>query len=450
LKSTNQRLKRWWPWIVLSAILHLPFTPAGPWLGLLSLLVNLHAVSPDEPIEQFVGIPVELLAAPAPAPEAEIPPATGAQGDVVVVTPPKPKTKKKPEAEPVDAGLPEPVRDSGPGDEKVADADLGDAGASDAGAPDAAIAADAGDADAGGTDAGSMFASSDAGTSSDAAVERPDPFAIAGELGKFQRGNVNVRIQLFVEPLKRHPAGSVIASFLMVEPQWREFLGPGGLNPLDDFSRIVIMGPQLVDSSQVGVFLEYTGDTATIRKAIDALVQHSEGGRWETKSKKPVAHVHAAGSERVIVMYPNHGVAIVPPKLAEQMTALPKFPALGDAGSEDEVLQLLLKTPYRVRAFKRFGVDVPKTIELARLSVSGMKNGGAQVRIELEDESAQAAASHAPDLERDLAKTTMGLFSLRLNAEGSRIVGEARLSPLIVAGVLREVQTRLGPKMQQQ
>ena len=75
-----------------------------------------------------------------------------------------------------------------------------------------------------------------------------------------------------------------------------------------------------------------------------------------------------------------------------------------------------------------------------------MQDGGAEIRLELEGESPAAATAHARDLERDLAKATMGLFNLGIHAEGSRIIGEAQLSPLIVAAILREVQKRITPR----
>ena len=432
LQAARQRVWRWWPWLVLSALLHLPFTPLGPVVGLLTLLLRLNGEPPGEPAEELLGIPVELLAGPV---NADDPSTVTVDGDAVAITPPKPK-KPKPEIRHTDA------KDAGAPDAGLPDAGRDSSG--DASVADAAVVADGGLAD-GGLPSGF----GDAGTAppaSDAGAPRPDPFAIAGELGKFQKGNVNVRVQLFPEPLKRHPAGAIIARFLALEPQWQEFLGPSGIDPLSDFSKVVIMGPQLADSSQVGVFLEYKGETRDMRKAVDALVQRTAGAHWETKNKKPVAYVHAAGGDRVIVLYPNHGIAIVPPKPSEQMLALSKLPSIGTPSNDDEILQLLLRTPYRVRAFKRAGIDVPRSISLAQVFISGAANGGAQIRLELEDESPEAAAAHAPDLERALAKVSLGMVSMRLTCEGSKIGGDANLSPIIVGTILREVQKRIIPK----
>ncbi|HEY5959380.1 MAG TPA: hypothetical protein VIV60_22635 [Polyangiaceae bacterium] len=434
-KSAHQRFRRLWLWLVLSAILHVPFTPLGPMLGLLTLLVRCSPPLPDEPVEEFVGIPIELLAAPESAATESSPAAP--EGDAVVIARPKPKkTKPKLDDEPVDAGVQDAALDA-----RAPDAS-GDA-SMDASLADAALPYDGGLPN-GLSDAGTAPSVSDrADAGVDAGVTRPDPFAIAGELGQFQKGNVNVRVHFFVEPLARHPAGRVISSLLARDPQWQAFLGPGGLDPLNDFSKIVIMGPQLVDSSQVGVFLEYKRDPRVMRQAVDALVQSTDGAHWETQKKKSVAYLTAAGAERVIILYPNHGVAILPPKPAKQMMGLSQLPQLASPSSDEEILQLMLRTPYRVRAFRRQGVELPNTIELARVFVAGTENGGASIRLELDDASNELATQHAPDLERDFSKLTLGLLNLRLTVEGNRIVGETKLSPLIVATILRDLQKRL-------
>jgi len=128
------------------------------------------------------------------------------------------------------------------------------------------------------------------------------------------------------------------------------------------------------------------------------------------------------------------------------MIALSKFPPLAIPSSDDEILQLMLKTPHRVSGLKRAGLQFPKSISLAKVFIGGTQNGGAEVRLELDDESPEAAAAHAPDLEHDLAGVTRGFLNLPLNAQGARIVGEAKLSPLIVGTILSWVQKQFLPK----
>jgi hypothetical protein len=365
---------------------------------------------------------VELLSSSsqdAQAVAAAAPPAV--ESDAVVVTPPKPKTKKPKAIEPVDAGVPE--NDAG------TSSDL-DAGVADGGIADGGIA-DGGIADGG---------AEDAGPPSDAGTQKPDPFAIAGDFPKAPKSNVNVKIHLFAGNLQKHPAGRAIATLLSRERQWQDFLGPSGLDPIADLSKIVIYGPQLVDSSKVAVFLEYTRDTKDVEAAVDALVKGSADGRWVTENKKRIAFVTAAGAERALIFFPGKLLAIVPPgPVEEQLVAAKRMPALPEPGNEQEVFQGALRTPHRVSLFKRFGFEIPKSIAEAKLFVSTLPNGGAKVRLEIVDESSPSATQHVEEFERQLSSISVGMVSPRWSVEGSVIVAEVSLSPLQVAAILGQV-----------
>ena len=52
--------RRWWRWVVLSLVLHLPLSPAVPLLGLVSLFLG-RVELPEEPKEALEGIPIEFL-----------------------------------------------------------------------------------------------------------------------------------------------------------------------------------------------------------------------------------------------------------------------------------------------------------------------------------------------------------------------------------------------------
>ena len=102
---------------MISLVLHLPFTPLGPLLGMLALFVGARDV-PEAPIEELRGIPVEILRDPGTLPETSaVPPPSSNQTVAKILPPPKP-------AAPVDAGAPKPDLDAG----RVADAGPEDAG----------------------------------------------------------------------------------------------------------------------------------------------------------------------------------------------------------------------------------------------------------------------------------------------------------------------------------
>jgi hypothetical protein len=417
------RVRRWWPWLVLSFLLHLPVTPLGQFLGLLGILTRLYDEVPAEPIETLEGIPVELLEGPATEANA-VTAATVPDGDAVVIAPPKPKLLpklvKKPE--PIDAGVPD-VDASTPADldAGVATGGVGDGGVSDGGVREL-----------------------DAGVAPDAGSQKRDPFAIAGDFPKAPKSNVNVKIHLFTTNLQKHPAGRAIASLLAGEQQWQDFLGPGGLDPIQDISRIVIYGPQLVDSSKVGVFLEYSTETEDVKKAVDALVKSSENGHWATENNKRVAYVKAASAERVIIFFPGKLIAIVPPgPVHEQLVAAKRMPALPEPGNAYEVFQGALRTPYRVSFFKNFGIEIPKSISEAKLFISTLPNGGASLRLELIDESPESARQHLDEFERQISALTFGMVGSDWKTDTSTIVAEAALSPIQVGRVLSEVNERI-------
>ena len=426
IELAANRLRRWWPWLLVSLLIHLPLTPLGPVLGLLGLVMRLNHDIPDEPVENLEGIPVELLSSPQPD---EAPPPVAADlhdepvSAVAATKKPKPQKPKRPELP--DAGAPDAsVPDAGTATEL-------DAGLNDAGTGDAGIA-----------DAGSV--SADAGVPTDAGTPTKDPFAIAGDFPTPPKANVNVKIHLFASALAKHPAGAAISALLSSEPQWQDFLGPGGLDPIGDFSRIAIYGPQLVDSSKVAIVLEYSGEATGVQTAVEALVKRTDGAHWTTENKKRIAYVKAAGADRVIIFFPGKLIAIVPPgPVAKQLVAWKRLPALAEPSSASEVFQGSLKTPHRVQFFRRIGVELPQSIAEARAFISTLPNGGASIRLELADESPEAAKAHIDDLERQVSALTLGLVSLHFKTEGGQIVVETKLSPIQLTGIFVRLKSEI-------
>ena len=410
---------------------------------MLALFVGARDV-PEAPIEELRGIPVEILRDPGTLPETSaVPPPSSNQTVAKILPPPKP-------AAPVDAGAPKPDLDAG----RVADAGPEDAGLDagrdaglDAGSDAGLDAGRDGGAD-GGNDAG-LDASSDAGAEDagspdmalrgDAGRQKADPFSLRGELAKVQRSNTNIKIQLFVAALRRHPAGQVIARLLSDDPQWSQFLGPAGLDPLRDLDTILIYGPQLVDSSQVGVFVKYAARPQVIESAVRQLAKRT-GPRAavSTENGRTVARLRIARAERVFVLYRNRVLAIVPPGGAESAIAAHHL-TLPEPDSDREIARFFLKKPSRVRAFKRLGLDVPESIASAQMTILSENRAGAEIQLILKDASTDDASRHARDLENGLAMLTGGMLPLRLTVHGDEIHGDVKLAPIQLSFILKEV-----------
>jgi hypothetical protein len=416
---------------MLSFVLHLPVTPLGPLFGLLGVLSRIRDDIPEPPPEDLLGIPVELLSNGQAGPPATDQPTTDPAPDPnsVIVAPPKAAAKEEPKKEALDASVPK---------EEPTDAGLSDAGI------DASV--DASTADGGTTDLDAGIASADA-SAPDAGADgraKRDPFAIAGNFPSPPKTNVNVKVHLFTSGLQTHSTGRVIAELLASEPQWRDFLGPAGLDPIVDLSRIAIYGPQLVDSSKVAVFLEYGVDTKEVIRAVEELVRKTPGARWTKERGKRVAYVKAASADRAIIFFPGKLIAIVPPgPVSEQLLAAKGLPALPEPSESGEVFQGFLRTPHRVRMFRRLGIEIPASISEGRLFLATLPNGGAHIRLELVDGSPELAKAHMEDLELRASALTFGLVPLNWSTDGASIHAERRLSVIQVGGLLSQITRRV-------
>jgi len=383
LEQDSRRLRRW---LLFSFLVHLLFTPLGPLFGLLALIS--HPLSEPLPVEDLRGIPVELLEQHEEPTQTAIPEAAQAEPlpelPAAIVTP---KVKPKHQLLEQDAGE---VPDAAP--------------PGDAGRPEPLNAT----RDTV-TDAGSLLAAADAGNQPGAAVVQqgspanPDEVLAASTRG-IADSNANVRLSLFMDRVREHPLGNQLGQLLKSVYQWRDFFSPASLDPVKDFDRIFLFGPQLKDSSQVAAFLQHNMHPARIRKAIDGLVKRSgTGSAWLKGSKNPAARAVADRSQRLFVMYPNHVVAVVPPGAEKDALSLPELNL--PAAKGEELARAFVKTPSRALLGTRF--SLAQSIRSAEIRVYAGDEGGARIEAELEDESSEAAARNSRQIKRDVDTVTL-------------------------------------------
>jgi hypothetical protein len=409
---------------VLSVVVHLPLSPIVPLLGLAALLMGRDPVLAP-PVEELVGIPVELIAGDEPSPP---PPDPGGFAAAVlspsepVPSAVKPKPKPKPRPVELDGGV---VVDGGldGGLDAGLDGGVRDAG-TDAGAP-AADAGDAGPADAG------LRMDADAGT--------PDPLRISGSFADVARADANVRVHFFVTALRQHPAGLRIGELLSKEPQWRDLLGTAGVDPLRDLDKVFLYGSQLARSADVRAFLEFGEGVTDLRGKVDAIVKRSgAAGKWTEEGGKSVGRGVAAGAPRVFVLYPDRVVGMMPESGASDAVQVKRL-RLPEPTEPYEVVTASAKTPHRIYLLQWMGLKVPESIASVRVTVLGTPNGGAVVRLVAIDASTEQAQSDAAELLRQLKALTGGLVRVTLEARGREIHGDVGLSPLQIAFILNEV-----------
>ena len=377
--DTGSRRLLWW--ILVSLLLHSPFTPLAALFGLFAFFRPVDSES-SEPVDPITAIPVDLL--------EDIGPAGGAAEKPVEPEPAPPKEDNSFKDLAADEPKPEPRAKRDPV-EPESDAD---AGAADA---EAALAsAEAGD-DAGASGPGTSIG---------------DPVALSGAAGRIANANANVRLIVHTDRIRNQPLGSRVGMLLAQAPQWRDFFGPAGLDPIKDVDRILIAGPQLRDSSEVVAVLKYNVTQGRMRQALDAIVQRDPANGGWLDAGVPAATARADRAERLFVLPAPGLVVVTPPSAAKSALALgakTRFPA--PKGSE--ILTAYIVTPSR--AFRGIPFRVPESIKWVRVQVLPGADGNATAELVAEDESEESAKVNAEETQRAL----LALTQLKLGILGS-------------------------------
>ena len=381
LDKDSRRVRRW---LLISIILHLPLTPLGPLFGLMALIARPE--SSPVPVEDLRGIPIELLEESPATPAAEEPEPIVVEPapfvEVATVAPKKPERK--------------PIEDAGEPLDVVAQVD--------AGRQDQLLAG----RDATDRDAGALLAMVDAGADAGSALVQARPVNPDDALAASTRGiadsNANIRLSLYMDRVRGHPLGNLVGQLLKSVYQWRDFFAPASLDPVRDFDRIFVYGPQLRDSSQIAAFLQHNVRPARMRRAIDGIVKSSgSGSSWLKGTKNPAARAVADRAQRLFVVYPSHVVAVVPPGAEKDALALAELKL--PAAKGEELARALVKSPWRALLGTRF--QISKTIRTAEIQVFPENDGGARIEADLEDESGEDATRDARQIKRDVDAITL-------------------------------------------
>lgn len=410
-----------WVLLVLSLLLHLPLTPLARLMGLWRAFGD--AGAPVD-VPEMTGIPVDLIE------EDEGPP-----------TPPPPA----PEPPPEPAVAPEPTAPAKDPEQPKAERDAGapDAGPSDAGAEDA------GSADAG--------PAADAGPSRDAGIA--DPIALKGDVRDVMDSNAAVQLRVYTARIRKLPLGARVGKLLGSIYQWRDFFGPAGIDPIRDVDQILVIGPQLRDSSGVVAVLKLRVPEQQIRQAIDHIVQaDTAGGQWIEDAGVPVAIAQADRAPRAFVIAGPGVVVVAPPRLQEDVTRKAKAltRVLRDGGGA-EVLSAKVKTPANAL---RGIFNAPRSIKQAKVLVVPTPDNGAEILIEAQDADAATAEESARYLESSVSVATEfdpGMLgsvfgfgktkfveSVEFRAEGSTIHGRLYLTQKQIVTLLDLVGAYIG------
>lgn len=361
--------------VVVSLLLHLGLTPWGSLLGLASWLPDPDDELPPE--EALTAIPVDLLTDPRAVPEPAPPPKPLPPPDPKPPPPPPPKPPEPP-------GPPEPTPPPTPETEKPPEPEPP---REEPKPPEA----------------------------NDPKEPIGDPVALSGAAGKVADSNANVRLVLYADTIRDHRLGPRVGRLLQNTPQWKDFFGPAGVDPVKDIDRVLIAGPQLRDSSNVVAVVQHSLPQKRIEEGLGALIARG-GGEWVEGGRSKMARTRADRAERLIVLPSKGVVAVVPPSAeasAKKLGRETRFPA----GPPGVAMQAYVVTPWR--ALKGLPVSVPKSIEWVRVEVRPREDGGATARLVAEDESPDQASKHAAEIEHMLR----GAADLLANANLGAAIG---------------------------
>jgi hypothetical protein len=383
LDTTPRRLGRF---LALAVALHVPLTPIPALFGLFSLLRHEQDIPVLPPVTE---IPLDIIdddtgggTKPAePAPNEPTAPAAGATPEAALPAepeaPPEPKPKPKPKPKP--------------------SADVGAGGAPDHGEEKPS-----------------------AEPPKPETPRRPgdgigSPVAGIGDK-RVVDPNANVQVMVHTDRVRKHPLGSRIGPLLRNVYQWRDFFGPTAIDPIRDVDRMLLVGPQLRDSSQVVAILQFNIPQDRVKTAIDTLVARDPEGHWDD-GPVPVAHAHADRGERAFVLPTSKLLIVTPPSALESAK---KFKRGLPGPKDDEIAVAQLATPWR--AFIGMPVAIPKSIKSATLRLSPMPDGGVMIDILAHDETEALATSDAQALTQALTAAT----SLDLGLFGSVLFGSSQ------------------------
>lgn len=395
-------------WLLgVSLMLHLVLTPFAGLLSFVQGWLTRDEVVDDAPAEQLKELPIELFEdEPEPEPKPDVLPEEDpvALIDKLVELPveAQPAAQPAPKAEAPKPPAPKPT----PKPEGTKPAPSTTSPEADAGAPpvaDSQVQTTApGPPPSAGTpqpvEPSSTAPSAEPPSAAPPNSDIDNPVALAGKGGKIIEKQTSVGLVLYMDRVRSHPLGKRIAALLPKLPQWDEFFGDSRVNPVQDFDRMFLLGPSFSDSSGLVMAIEYNTSQDKIRAAVNGLVKRR--GSWMVGSKIPTALTFADRAERVILFPGPKVLMVVPPHLREQAQRQGAIGVPKAKGPE----AMVASTVNPAKVLRRFGVDIPATLQSATIRLTPLADGGALLELEARDESEARA------------KETANLLTTQINA----------------------------------
>jgi hypothetical protein len=413
---------------VLALIVHLPLTPAFPLIRLLRTAAILRDTQKDWDYQASdLSMPLELVEMPKTEPPpsettensfAPPPPVPmGKAGPDDLIVPVKPAAEKK------SADAKDAAKEKDKASPKSGKAKFAAAGSTEEEDKDDK------DADKGDDGVGAKKKQKKKAEKPEdkpkpdpkAKEEKPD-IGLAGTKDERVIGKPNFTMAMWFHPMRGHALSTTIDGMFACAPEWRPFVAQG-IKPLTELEGVMVSGPQLSDSSKSMAAVQHKMNGERLRELFSGIVGGGpKPGQWLVAEQAAKVQIHR--KERVLFQHARDMVFVAPPDSWESVYGLKEPLSLPAANGR--ALALTLQSPSR--PLKKLGLDLPARLSEMRLEVFANADGSADMRIDFEEPSAEAAQVDAPKVTRILSQFFGDLSQIGQTVDSlSSSGGEAKL-----------------------
>ena len=235
-----------------------------------------------------------------------------------------------------------------------------------------------------------------------------DAVGMIGAAGEVQAGPQFVVLMVNMAAIRSHPVGSRMGPLVTAIPQWDDFVGGTGVDPVRDIDWVLINGPSLINTGRDAIIIHYSVPDVVVNKAIVVLShKYDRGGLFDAGVPGMKAALgHADRYERVFLQPQPHLAACVPPDYATKAARLLRRATLRPP-RPNEVMRLKLVHPHGPMP------DIPESVTELRLWVVPHNEDGS-ADVYAEGDTADAAT--AGDVVVRLRRLTRDINSILVQA----------------------------------
>lgn len=204
-----------------------------------------------------------------------------------------------------------------------------------------------------------------------------------------------VTLGLWFSSLRETPLGKELIDIAACNREWKRFIDQG-IDLSTDIDGVLVIGPGLLDASQLTVAVGHALPAERVHGVIDALVKASgDQGRWILPD---VAAVRFGRRDRVLLpLQPN--LFFVTPRESWKGLHRVRSP-LHVPSAEGRAASIVLVNPNLV--LERMGLTLPNSISEMRVEAFANRDRSVDLKLELDVKSPEAARESATEVSRQL------------------------------------------------